>query len=339
MPDTSSHTHIPGTDLQPYRICLGTVPFGSTLDDAASFRLLDAYLDAGGNFIDTAKIYADWLPNEGSTSEKAIGRWMKARKNRSRIILATKGAHPDWTSMDVARLAPDDIRFDVNASLRHLQTDVIDLYWLHRDDPTRPVQKIVEVLNEQVQVGKIRYFGCSNWQASRIRAANEYAARSGQQAFIADQPLWNLAHINPEAVTDPTLVVMNVELFDYHLHSSLAMIPYTSQANGLFHKMAAERFHALGDMQQRMYAGPENQQRLERILALSQQTGLTLTQIILGYLLSQPFTTIPIIGSHTLEQLHDSLSAAQVVLSEDQVNYLSNTNGDEGRRRLPAHLR
>jgi aryl-alcohol dehydrogenase-like predicted oxidoreductase len=327
MPDTSPYTLIPGTDLQPYRICLGTVPFGSTLDDAASFMLLDAYLEAGGNFIDTAKIYADWLPNEGSTSEKAIGRWMKARKNRSRIILATKGAHPDWTSMEVARLAPDNIRFDVNASLRHLQTDVIDLYWLHRDDPTRPVEEIVAVLNQLVQDGKIRYFGCSNWHASRIQAANEYAVRSGQQAFIADQPLWNLAHINLQAITDPTLVVMNDELFDYHLHSGMAMIPYTSQANGLFQKMADGRYHTLGTMQQRMYAGPENQQRLDRILALSQQTGLTLTQIILGYLLSQPFTTIPIIGSHTLAQLHDSLSAAQVVLSEDQILYLSNTNG------------
>jgi aryl-alcohol dehydrogenase-like predicted oxidoreductase len=327
MPDTSPYTNIPGTHLQPYRICLGTVPFGSTMDDAASFRLLDAYLDAGGNFIDTAKIYADWLPNEGSTSEKAIGRWMRARKNRSRIILATKGAHPDWTSMDVARLAPVDIRFDINASLQHLQTDVIDLYWLHRDDPTLPVEEIVDVLNEQVQAGKIRYFGCSNWHASRIQAANEYAVRSGQQAFIADQPLWNLAHINLQAISDPTLVVMNDDLFDYHLHSGLTMIPYTSQANGLFQKMADGRFHALGDMQQQMYAGPENQQRLERILALSQQTGLTLTQIILGYLLSQPFTTIPIIGSPTLAQLHDSLSAAQLVLSEDQILYLSNPNG------------
>lgn len=229
--------------------------------------------------------------------------------------------------MNVARLAPDDIRLDVDASLRHLQTDVIDLYWLHRDDPIRPVEEIVDVLNEQVQAGKIRYFGCSNWHVSRIQAANEYAGPSGQQTFTADQPLWNLAHINLQAITDPTMVVMNDELFDYHLHSGLAMIPYTSQANGLFHKMAAGRFHALGDMQQSMYAGQENQQRLERILTLSRQTGLTLTQIILGYLLSQPFTTIPIIGSHTLAQLYDSLSAAQVVLSEAEVRYLSTANG------------
>jgi aryl-alcohol dehydrogenase-like predicted oxidoreductase len=323
----SSYTKIPQTNLQPYRICFGTVPLGSTLDDAASFALLDAYMEAGGNFIDTAKVYADWLPNEGSTSEKCIGRWMKARNNRSRTILATKGAHPELNSMHIGRMSPDEIRSDLEASLRHLQTDVIDLYWLHRDDTRRPLEETIDVLNEQVSAGKIRYFGCSNWHVRRIQAANDYAARSGQQGFVANQPLWNLAHIDPTAIADQTMVVMDDSQYDFHLQSGLSMIPYTSQANGVFNKMAEGRFQALGEMQQKMYASSENQALFERIQVLSERTGLTITQIVLGYLLSQPFTTIPIIGSHTLEQLQDSLSAAQVLLDEGEIRYLISEKG------------
>jgi len=329
MQTTSPFTYIPDTDLHPYRICFGTVPLGSMLDDSKSFALLDAYVEAGGNFIDTAKIYADWLPNEGSTSEKCIGRWMKLRKNRSRIILATKGAHPDLSSMHIGRLSPAEIQSDLESSLRHLQTEVIDLYWLHRDDTNRPIEEIIDTLNSQRNAGKIRYFGASNWRASRIRAANAYAARSAQQGFIANQPLWNLAHIDTAAITDPTTVVMDDELYAYHLDSGLTVNPYTAQANGLFHKIAQGRYNALGDMQRKMYASKTNQQRYERILALTIQTGLSITQIVLGYLLSQPFTTIPIIGAHTIDQLKDSLMAANVLLDKSELQFLLEGNNDE----------
>jgi aryl-alcohol dehydrogenase-like predicted oxidoreductase len=325
MKKMSPYTQLPGTDLEPFRICLGTVNIG-TLDDEASFALLDAYTAAGGNFIDTAKVYSDWLPNAGSSSEKAIGLWMQARRNRASIILATKGAHPELDSMHIARMSPAEIQFDVEASLRHLQTDVIDLYWLHRDDIERPVEEIIDALNVHVQDGKLRFLGCSNWQAGRIQAANEYAVQSGKQGFVANQPLWNLAQIDTTAITDQTMVVMNDALYSYHLRSGLAAIPYTSQANGLFNKLASGQYGSLGKMQQNMYAGGENQSRFERIMVLSEQTGLSITQIVLGYLLSQPFTTIPIIGSHTLDQLHDSLTAADVLLEEHELQYLMNTS-------------
>jgi aryl-alcohol dehydrogenase-like predicted oxidoreductase len=321
MKKVPPYTQLPDTDLKLFRICLGTVDIG-TLDDDASFALLDAYIAAGGNFIDTAKVYSDWLPNEGSSSEKAIGRWMQARRNRASIILATKGAHPELDSMHIARMSPAEIQFDVEASLRHLQTDVIDLYWLHRDDTQRPVEEIIDALNQHIQAGKLRFLGCSNWHARRIQAANQYAAQSGQQGFVANQPLWNLAQIDTTAITDQTMVVMDPSLYDYHLQSGLAAIPFTSQANGLFNKLATGQYKSLGKMQQNMYAGRGNQSRFERIMTLSEQTSLSITQIVLGYLLSQPFTTIPIIGSHTLDQLHDSLTAADILLEEHELQYL-----------------
>jgi aryl-alcohol dehydrogenase-like predicted oxidoreductase len=118
------------------------------------------------------------------------------------------------------------------------------------------------------------------------------------------------------------MVVMDPSLYDYHLQSGLAAIPFTSQANGLFNKLATGQYKSLGIMQQNMYAGRGNQSRFERIMTLSEQTSLSITQIVLGYLLSQPFTTIPIIGSHTLDQLHDSLTAADILLEEHELQYL-----------------
>jgi len=155
---------IPNTDLKPSVICLGTGDVGGALDQQTSFRLLDAYLDLGGTLIDTASVYTDWLPGERSASEKTIGRWLSHRGGRDRILLATKGGHPRLTSMDVPRLSRQEIVQDLEASLRNLHTEVIDLYWLHRDDPTRPVSEIVNVLYDQVQAGKVRYVG---WRARR----------------------------------------------------------------------------------------------------------------------------------------------------------------------------
>lgn len=170
---------IPSTDLKASAICLGTGGMGTTIPADEAFVMLDYFTEAGGNFLDTALIYANWIPGEKSVSEKTIGRWMKARGNRPAIVLGTKGAHPDLSAMHVPRLSAQDIAADVNASLSHLQTDCIDVYWLHRDDPARPVEEIIHTLNDLVAAGKIRHFGCSNWRAPRIRAANAYAAQHG----------------------------------------------------------------------------------------------------------------------------------------------------------------
>lgn len=309
---------IPTTELNVSVICLGTGGLGSSLDLDQSFALLDALVEQGGNFLDSAKVYADWLPGERSTSERAIGRWMKARGNRKRIIVGTKGAHPDLNTMHIPRLTSADIAHDVNASLEHLQTDYIDLYWLHRDDPAQPVGEIIEALNVHIRAGSLRYIGCSNWRAERITQANAYAVDHGLQGFVANQMMWSLAAIDAERMADKTLVCMDAELKDFHVRSGMAAIPYSSQANGMFSKMAQGKQPPTSAM----YRMDENQRRLQRIQKLAAETGLAITQIVLSYLMSQPFETVPIVGCHTLEQLTDSLSAADVQLTAEQVRYL-----------------
>ncbi len=317
------YTRIPETSLEPSVICFGTADIGSKIDHDSSFRLLDAYLDGGGNFIDTAQVYADWLPGERSISEKTIGQWLAARGGRNKLVIATKGAHPRLGAMSVSRMSRADIVHDLDASLQNLQTDVIDLYWLHRDAPDYPIENIIDTLNEQVQTGKIRYFGCSNWQTSRMQAAQDYARQQGLQGFVASQPLWNIGVPDYAAIGDPTLAVMDETMWHFHQTTGLAAIPYSAQANGLFNKLAQGQTERIKPHTQRVYQHPENGRRLQRIQQLGAETGLSVTQIVLGYLLGQPFTTIPIVGCQNLAQLQDSLTAGDVALRAEQVQFLA----------------
>jgi aryl-alcohol dehydrogenase-like predicted oxidoreductase len=314
---------IHNTDLSPSALCLGTAGAGVDYDRPACFKLLDTFLGHGGNFLDTAKVYNNWIPGETSRSEKLLGAWMQERRNRARVILATKGGHPDPAHMDIPRLSPAEIVGDLEASLNHLQTDVIDLYWLHRDDVSRPAEDMLETLQAQVQAGKIRYYGCSNWRLERIQAAQRYAFEHGLPGFVAVQNLWSLAHVDIEAAArrDPTHAVMDDALYRYHRASQLAAIPFTSQANGLFQKLDAGR--AIPASLSALFMNRVTEARYERLKTLRAQTGLTTTQIGLGYLTSQPFPTLPVIGPQSMAQLEDCLSAADVMLTSEQVAFLA----------------
>jgi aryl-alcohol dehydrogenase-like predicted oxidoreductase len=315
-------TKIQGTNLSPSSLCMGTGDFGAGIDRPAAYALLDTFVDYGGTFIDTAKIYSDWIPGERSRSEKVIGEWLQMRKNRQNIILATKGAHFHLESPQIPRVSPAEIISDLDASLQHLQTDMIDLYWLHRDDPSRPVAEIIQTLDAQVQAGKIRYYGGSNWRQSRLKEAQEFAQANGMKGFCAVQNFWSLAKITPGGIADPTIVVMDDDLWGYHHENQLAAIPFSSQANGIFQKLAGGKKESLSPMHQRMYINPETEQRFSQMQNLSKQSGMTITQIVLGYLLSQPFPTIPIFSSRNQDQLKDTLSAANIRLTKDQLDFL-----------------
>jgi aryl-alcohol dehydrogenase-like predicted oxidoreductase len=138
--------NVPKTDLHASTLALGTDYFGSTVDRELSMQLMDRYLEAGGNVIDTAELYASWVPGGEHQSEKVIGEWLRDRGVRDRVILSTKGAHPKLDAMDVARMSKADIQADLEGSLRRLGVERVDLYWLHRDAPGYPVEDILQSL-------------------------------------------------------------------------------------------------------------------------------------------------------------------------------------------------
>ena len=314
---------IPNTNLTPSALCLGTSNFGATIAQADAFTLLDAFVDLGGNFLDTAEVYANWLPElPRSISERTLGAWLTQRGNRDRMFIGTKGAHPDLATMHISRLAPADILHDLHGSLARLQTDVIDLYWLHRDDESRPVGEIIETLAAEVKAGKIRAFGCSNWRTARMQEAWSYATQQGLPGFVANQPLWSLAQPNPAAFGMPGLAGMDAQMFAFHQQSRWAVIPYTSQARGFFSKLVAHGEAGLKEGERKAYLNETNRQRAARAAALAQHHGVTVAQIALAYLINQPIPTIPVIGCHTLAQLADSMGAATVTLTPAELREL-----------------
>lgn len=315
--------NIPQTDLNVSQICLGTADAGTpSLPRKAAFELLDAFVASGGNFIDTAHVYSDWIPGTKSTSEKLIGEWLTTTGLRSQIIIATKGGHPQLTTMHLSRLSEADLKQDVDESLEYLQTDTIDLYWLHRDDPTLPIAGIIDALNRLVEAGKIRYFGCSNWTPARIGAALDYSQSTGKQSFVANQPMWSLAAPNWERTPDKTLAFMDEATLAFHKRTRMAAIPYSSQARGFFSKMAESGCAGVSAGDLALFDNDINRERLTRAQVLARQHEVEPSAVVLAYLLCQPFTTIPVIGPKRLDQLHSSLSAAELMLTPEEIAYL-----------------
>jgi aryl-alcohol dehydrogenase-like predicted oxidoreductase len=303
---------------------MGSGEVGSSLDREKSFQFLDAMIDNGGNFIDTAHNYGDWVKDlERGASEKTIGAWMKERRCRSKVILATKGAHPILDGRDIPRAKRADIEKDLNESLEYLQVDYIDLYWLHRDDPSLPVEEMIDTLNDAVKAGKIRYFAASNWKVPRIEAANRYASEQGLQGFVADQCLWNAALLAKVPWDNPAHAWMDDGgRWDLHVYSGMAVVCFQSQAYGLYQHMHHGRLEQIHPVFRAFYKIPECLQRYERMRRIMVEMDLSITQVVLGYLLSQPFTTIPIVGCQKPEEVADSFSAGDVKLTPTQVWFI-----------------
>jgi aryl-alcohol dehydrogenase-like predicted oxidoreductase len=317
--------NIPHTHLNPGCLCLGTNRFGTVISRQDAFVLLDAFVEMGGNFIDTAHVYADWIPGAPkSASENTIGAWLKATGNRKQMLLATKGGHPNLATMDIPRMSKADITQDIEESLTHLQTDTIDLYWLHRDAPAVPVAGIIETLNEQVRLGKIRAFGCSNWRVERIMAANNYANKNDLQGFVASQLWWSLAQPNRAALSDPeNLVVFGPAEEEFHRQTGLAVIPYSAQGKGFFSKLDRLGAAGLSQADHTSFFNETNARRWPRVKQLAQKYNVPVSHIVLSYLTSQPFATLPIIGCRTVNQLQDSTAAVNLVLTPEDLAFLT----------------
>ena len=274
-------------------------------------ELLDAFVAAGGNCIDTAHVYG------GGKSEGAIGQWFQERGNREKVVLVDKGAHPYWTE---PRVHPAGINQDITESLERLQSPYIDLYLLHRDDTTSPVGPIVECLNEHQGAGRIRAFGGSNWTIARIQEANEYAASHGLQGFAASSPNLSLATVN-EPMWGGCLT-LDAEGRAWHTAHQFPLFAWSSQASGFFTGRYSPDDTSNSDVS-RVYYNEGNWERLHRARELAAEKGCTPNQIALAWVLHQAFPVFALIGPRTLEELTSSLPALEVALSEQEMQWLN----------------
>ena len=312
------HIILPKTELDVSAVCLGCAELGLRGTEAEAWRLLDAFVEAGGNFFDTARVYSDWIPGEKGRSERIIGDWLASRKNRRDIAIATKGAHPDLDAMEISRMSYADIEYDIHHSLDVLRIDTLELYYLHRDAPDIPVAEILDMLEAFAAQGLIRYYACSNWKPDRMQQAAEYAQARGIKGFVANQALWNVGCYHMRPPEDSSLVVFDREMFDVHRKTGIAAIPYSSQAQGFFSYLHASDPEKRKKTRKSHYYSEHNLRLYHVLEQIAGQHKTVVGNIVLAYLLCQPLSVVPLVGCRTPEQLSASLEALNISLSDEQ---------------------
>ena len=295
-------------DLNVAALCLGGNVFGWTSDEKTSFAVLDAYVEGQGNFIDTADVYSSWVPGHvGGESEIVLGRWMHARKNRDRIILATKvGSRMGDGGQGLSR---QYIIKAVEASLRRLQTDYIDLYQAHRDDEQTPLAETLGTFNDLIQQGKVRYIGASNYSVLRLAEALQVSKQYGYARYECLQPPYSLANRKDyERDLEPLCREQELGVIVY---SSLASgfltgkyrpnqaLPNTPRAQGI----------------QGRYLNEHGFKLLEQVEQIAKAHNATIAQVALAWIFTRPTITCPIASATSVEQLHELLAASDLTLS------------------------
>jgi aryl-alcohol dehydrogenase-like predicted oxidoreductase len=298
------------TDLDVFRVCLGGNVFGWTADESRSHAVLDAYTDAGGNFIDTANSYLV----EHGRSETIIGRWIAARKNRDQIVLATKvgGGHGA-----VRNLRADTIEREAHASLERLQTDRIDLYYAHVDDEETALEESLGAFDALVKAGTVRYIGASNYTAERLAAALDFQRTHGLAEFTVMQPHYNLLERDFERTLLPF-----VEAWD------LAVLPYFALAKGFLtgkYRPGGEAVESERAEAARAYLDNGGAAVLEALDEVAAAHETAVAAVSLAWLLAQPRVVAPIASARTTEQLEQILPAARLKLTLSEVDRLSAT--------------
>ena len=308
------------TGLKVSPLCLGSMNFGWTADEETSFAVMDAFAEAGGNFIDTADVYNRWVDgHNGGESEGVIGRWMRARGNRSQMIIATKVRGQMGPGPNDQGLSRRHIFDACDASLRRLQSDTIDLYQTHYFDADTPIDETLEALDRLVQQGKVRYVGCSNYPAWRLMEALWTSDKCGLARYNSIQPHYNLVN----------RAEFERELAEVCLANGIGIIPYSPLAGGfLTGKYSRDRdtdsVRAEGVRQH--YFNDAGWKVLDAVRAVAVELDTTPLAVSLAWLLAQPGMTAPIVGANTVEQLQGSVAALDVDLTAEQMETLNNAS-------------
>ena len=305
-------------DLCVADLSLGIAKYGGYDKKEQNFAQLDRYVAQGGNFIDTALVYGKWVDEtQASYSEIVYGMWLEMDGNRAKTVTSTKGAHPLPGTM-TPRVNAECIASDVAESLANLKTEQIDLYFLHRDDESIPVAVIMDELNRQAARGALNQLGASNWSAERIYRANDYCVKHHMRGFDVSQICFNLLRPTPKMLGDETLVSMMHEDEPLYRDMNMPIMAFTSQAGGFVSKFIDTPNAEIHSR----YASDENLRRLDRIRVLCRDTGLSPTQVTLGYLYGQALTVIPVTSVSNDRQLDDVIASSDTVLTPEQIAWI-----------------
>jgi aryl-alcohol dehydrogenase-like predicted oxidoreductase len=302
------------SDLQVYPIAFGGNVFGWTADETTSFEILDGFTEAGFNLIDTADVYSAWVPgNKGGESETIIGKWMKQKKNRDQLIIATKVGSP--MGLDKKGLSKKYIFQAVEDSLSRLQTDYIDLYQSHYDDPETPIQETLEAYDELIKAGKIRWIGASNMSPERLQESLDLAEKMNLPKYQTLQPEYNLYQREGYEKNYEQIVLDN----------ELGVISYYSLASGFL----TGKYRSDADLNKsqrgngvKEYLNERGFKILKALDDVSEQYSAEEASIALAWLIARPSVSAPIASVTSLSQLADLTRAAELVLNVEDIAIL-----------------
>ncbi|MFL6121403.1 aldo/keto reductase [Actinophytocola sp.] len=325
-------TELGRTGEQVSQLALGAMWMGTRTDEATSLTMLDRYLDLGGSFVDTADCYA-WWPAPGLTggeSETVLGHWFASRGNRDRVFLSSKGSgwveDPDaqrgggWPAKYVGAGART-LRGSLDASLRRLGTDRIDLYYVHVDDRATPLEETLEALDGFVRAGKIRYVGWSNVRTWRLERILGLCDRHGWPAPVAVQQ--QHSYLRPKGGVNTLSIVDDEQLDHLRANPQVSLVAYSPILNGIYDDPAKRA----ADPKMPNYAGPDSNARLAALTELATELGVRPNQLVLAWLLHQTDPpVVPLTGPRTLEQFDAAMAAVDIKLSEDHLGRLDNAS-------------
>ena len=315
-------TRLGNSDVKVSILCLGTDSIGSKIDRETSFRLMDLYAEKGGSFIDTANFYASWLDGcQGGESETTIGHWMRERGNRDQMVIASKLGF-DYPGCG-GGLNAAEIERECEKSLRRLQTDRIDLYYAHRDDAATPLEETMEAFDQLVRAGKVRTLGASNLRGWRIAEADTVSRINGWAQYSAVEQRHTYFRPRHGAGFGPQICI-NDDLKDYCRSRNLTMVAYSILLQGAY----TREDRAIPAQ----YAGPEADDRLEALRAVSAQTGATLNQVIITWMLQGDPPMVAIIAGSRPDQLAENIAALELELTDEQLDLLETAGNPDVKR-------
>lgn len=295
-------------------IALGTTYFGTKIDEKTSFALLDEFAQQGGTTIDTAVVYGQEDSNSISKSEKVIGKWLKSNNMYKEMAIITKGGHPDLTS-GVSRISHKQVVEDLNRSFDTLNTSTIDLWFFHRDDPSKSIHFMIDLLTQIQSQFPITSFGASNWSTKRIEESHLYSYQNQLPVIKASEIHYSLANTDGVKMNDENLVFMDEKSLIWYEEHQVPVFAFSSQAKGFFTK--ASQMGGIDLLNSKItsrYVSEENVATLEKVQLMSKELGISVTSLVIAYITSAPFPSVAIIGPSSVSQLQDSLKGSDVTL-------------------------
>jgi aryl-alcohol dehydrogenase-like predicted oxidoreductase len=301
----TAHLTIPATTLDVYPLCLGGNVFGWSANESQSQAVLNAFSDLGGNFIDTADVYSEWLDgNVGGESEAIIGNWMKARGNRHELVIATKVAKLSTRS----GLRPENIIAACNDSLKRLQTDHIDLYYSHHDDKDVPIAETLGAYQQLINEGKIRYIGASQHTGARLQEALDIATKENLPKYVCLQDQYNLMERNPFESEQQEVLKRN----------NLSALPFYGLARGFLTGkyrpgVSVDSIRAGGITD---YQTDKGYAIIDSLDKISKSHNSSISAVALAWLRANPQVSTPIASARTVEQLREIMQIVELTSDE-----------------------